>query len=345
MDCKEHLLHFFLQGKISLSQYDYKFMANLQTIIQNKMRVTSNQVDLFDKLISKYAKQLSKTVPIKEDLKDLPWKTMVVESTSEYTGANVSLFEDVITLKVPFNKTFISFFREVKGNPFTWIKEEKLYRAPFSTAAFKLLYHTLPKYFKIVKYCDTLGSILTDLKQYEGLIWEPTLMNINGRIVMGAANPAAIDHISNIDLNITTDTLYKLSRYQFPAHPDFYGDSPELRFAYEYVTEVDVDNLVQVANWMRQLKVQRVLLDRVLSTDLNRVLPTGRNFRSEIEAAFTGISVVPSTGHDFKRDSPMPPRSFLLQAHSHLNSRLNTYVNYNIDKIVVLKNSRPVEVK
>ena len=345
MNCKEHLLHFFLQGKISLSQYDYKFMANLQTMIQNNMRVTSNQADLFDKLISKYAKQLTKATLVKEDLKDLPWKTMVVESTSEYTSANVSLFEDVITLKVPFNKTFISSFREVKGNPFTWIKEEKLYRAPFSTVAFKLLYHTLPRYFKIVKYCDTLGSILTDLKQYEGLIWEPTLMNINGRIVMGAANPTAMDLISNIDLNITADTLYKLSRYQFPAHPDFYSDSPELRFAYEYVTEVDMDNLVQVANWMRHLKVQRVLLDRVLSADLTKVLPTGRNLRSEIEAAFTGISVVPSTGHDFKRDSPMPPRSFLLQTHSHLNNRLNTYVNYNIDKIVVLKNSRPVEVK
>jgi len=41
----------------------------------------------------------------------------------------------------------------------------------------------------------------------------------------------------------------------------------------------------------------------------------------------------------------MPPRSFLLQAHGHFNNRLNTYASYNIDKIVVLKNARPVEVK
>ena len=54
MKNKEQLLYFFLQGKISLSQYDYKFMANLQTMIQNQNRVTSNQADLFDKLISKY---------------------------------------------------------------------------------------------------------------------------------------------------------------------------------------------------------------------------------------------------------------------------------------------------
>lgn len=337
MDCKEHLLHFFLQGKISLSQYDYKFMANLQTMIQNNMRVTSNQANLFDKLVSKYAKQLTKVALVHAELKVLPWKTMVVESTPEYTSAKVSLFEDVITLRVPFNKAFISYFRSIECNPFEWFKEEKLYRAPFSTVALKTLYRTLPKYFAVVNYCEVLNNILEDLKQYEGLIWEPTLMNINDRIVMGAANPAVIDLISNIDLSITTDTLYKLSRYQFPVHPNFYRDDARLKFAYEYVTEIDIDNLVQVASWMRHLKVQRVLLDRTLTTN--------RNLRSEIEAALTGISVVPSTpGHEFKRDSSMPPGSFLLQAHSHFNNRLNTYASYNIDKIVVLKNARPIEV-
>ncbi len=312
-------------------------MVNLQTMIHNSHRVTSNQADLFDKLISKYAKQLAKAAFTKEELKVLPWKAMVVKSTPEYTGANVSLFEDIITLRVPFNKTFISYFRAVDENPFEWIKEEKLYRAPFSTVAFKLLYHTLPKFFTIVNYCETLGSILNDLKQYEGLIWEPTLININDRVVLGAATPVVAELISNLDLAVTSDTLYELSRFQFPIHPDFYGNDPKLKFAYEYVTEIDIDNLDQVARWMRSLRVQRVLLDRVLAMD--------KKLRSEIEAAFTGISVVPTTGHDFKQDNPVAARSFLLQTHNHLNIRLNTYVDHNIDKIVVLKNSRPVEVK
>jgi hypothetical protein len=70
-----------------------------------------------------------------------------------------------------------------------------------------------------------------------------------------------------------------------------------------------------------------------------------KKLRSEIETELKGISVVPTTGYDFTHDNPMYPRSFLLQAHSHLNTRLNTYINHNIDKIVVLKNSRPIEVK
>lgn len=337
MDCKEHLLHFFLQGKISLSQYDYKFMVNLQTMIHNSHRVTSNQAELFDKLISKYAKQLTKAELVKEELKVLPWKAMVVQSTPEYTGANISLFEDIITLRVPFNKAFIAAFRAIDDNPFEWIKEEKLYRAPFSTVAFKLLYNALPKFFTITNYCETLNSILEDLKQYEGLMWEPTLIRINDRIVLGAVTPIVAELISQIDLTMTADNLYKLASYQFAVHPDFYGDDPMLKFAYEYQTEVDIDNLVQVAKWMRTLKVQRVLLDITLSMD--------KKLRSEIEAALTGMSVVPTSSYVSPRDHPNPPSSFLLQTHSHLNNRLNTYVNPNIDKIVVLKNSRPVEVK
>jgi hypothetical protein len=337
MDCKEHLLYFFLQGKISLSQYDYKFMVNLQTMIHNSHRVTSNQAELFDKLISKYAKQLSKAALVKEELKVLPWKSMVVQSTPEYTGANVYLFDDVITVRVPFNKNFISAFRTLDDNPFQWIKEEKLYRAPFSTLAFKLLYNFLPKFFTVINYCETLSSILEDLKPYEGLIWEPTLMNINGRILLGAANPVVAELISNIDLTISADNLYKLAGFQLPVHSNFYGNDPKLKFAYEYQTEVDIDNLTQVAAWMRMLKVQRVILDRTLSAD--------KKLRSEIENILVGMTIVPASSYNTTRDSPIQPRSFLLQTHSHLNTRLNTYVNHNIDKIVVLKNSRPVEVK
>ena len=337
MDCKEHLLYFFLQGKISLSQYDYKFMVNLQTMIHNSHRVTTNQAELFDKLISKYAKQLTKASLIKEELKVLPWKAMVVQSTPEYTGAKVSLYEDIITVRVPFNKTFISSFRAIDDNPFEWIKEEKLYRAPFSTYALKIAHTIFPGYFSHVNYCETLSSIIEDLKKYVGLIWEPTLMNINDRIVLGAANSVVTELISDLDLAINIDNLYAVSRFQFPVHPNFYGDHPELKFAHEYVTEVDIDNIVQVAKWMRSLKVERVLLDRPLAMD--------KKLRSEIETELKGISVVPTTGYDFTHDNPMYPRSFLLQSHSHLNNRLNTYINHNIDKIVVLKNSRPIEVK
>ena len=187
MKCKEHLLHFFLQGKLSLSQYDYRFMTNLQMMIHNSNRVTSNQADLFDKLISKYAKQLAKDGLDKEELKNLSWKTLLVQSTPEYTGASISLSDDVITVRVPFNKNFISCFRSVDDNPFVWIREDKVYRAPFSTAALKILYNFLPNHFKTT-YCEVLQGVIQDLKEREGLIWEPTFIKVCDSIILAAAN-------------------------------------------------------------------------------------------------------------------------------------------------------------
>ena len=109
-----------------MSQYDYKFMANLQTMIQRDQRVTTGQATLFDNLISKYKKQLSKLGLDKAELKELEWNSTLVESTAEYTGASVILLNDELTFRVPFNKTFISKFREVKDNTFVWDKERKL---------------------------------------------------------------------------------------------------------------------------------------------------------------------------------------------------------------------------
>jgi hypothetical protein len=68
--------------------------------------------------------QLTKNGYVKEELKSLPWKTLIVESTSEYTGALVSMIDDLLTIRVPFNKQFISQFRKNHSflNPVPQIK-------------------------------------------------------------------------------------------------------------------------------------------------------------------------------------------------------------------------------
>ena len=101
MENKDQLICFFLSGKISLSQYDYKFMSNLLSLAKNRNRVTTNQAGLFSKLIGKYARQLAKQGLNSNELSALPWKTEVVESTEEYTGAKVMIEDDEVidTLK------------------------------------------------------------------------------------------------------------------------------------------------------------------------------------------------------------------------------------------------------
>jgi hypothetical protein len=332
MTNKEQLLYFFLQGKISLSQYDYKFMANLQTLIQNNSRVTSNQADLFDKLISKYKKQLVRQGLVKEELKELPWKTMIVESTTEYTGAVVLLRDDELNIRVPFNKSFISEFRNVRNNTFEWSKETKTYSAPFGTSALKVAYTTLPKFFSTVRYDDDLQTIIDELKQYEGLIWNPTLTKYNGELFVTAINPILAELIKDTELTLEPQIIFNLTCMGITIDSKLYEASEKLKFAASWVYEVELSDVENTIGWMKNVGCENVVI--------------GRGLRSTISQEHLS-SMIEKYGM-----KPMGPLSYgnlpegvsmLMQHTSNVDSR--TPFTGQISKTVVLKDSRPIEVK
>ena len=341
MKNKEQLLYFFLQGKISLSQYDYKFMANLQTMIQNQNRVTSNQADLFDKLISKYSKQLSKNGFIKEELKALPWKTMVVESTSEYTGAVVSLLDNKLTIRVPFNKTFISEFRTIKNNSFEWNKELKLYSSEFGTNALKIAYTALPKFFSTVKYSDELQEILTELEQYNNLVWDPTLVEVNGSYIVAAVNPELAEAIKDIDIALEPETLFKLTSFGINVDSKLYDQNEQLAFAANTVHEIELGDLYSTIEFMKKLGCENVIVGRgirnLVSYDelAKHIEKCGMKHANSM--AFgnlpEGVNML------IQHTSPTDNRSMSV---SLLNA---SSPNSRVSKIIVVKDSRPVEVK
>ena len=55
---KEHIIYFMVTSAINLSHYDFKFISNMQSLSHDKKQITSNQEELFNKLIDKYKKQL-----------------------------------------------------------------------------------------------------------------------------------------------------------------------------------------------------------------------------------------------------------------------------------------------
>jgi hypothetical protein len=332
MDTKEQLLYFFLQGKISLSQYDQKFLSNLQMICHEKNRVTSNQVALFDRLVSKYSKQLYKNNVDHTQVITLPWKADIVPSTPEYTGAKVSYDDNLLTIRLPFNKTFISDFRSVNDNPFVWSREEKKYVAEFSTYALKIAYTLLPGYFPIVMYCDKLLSLLNQLSIYENVkVWEPTLVRVNGNLIVAGVNSILGDIIANMELKHNARTFYELSQLGIKIDPSLI-DSPKLQFASEFVTEVNLDEFSEVAKWIIELNPNEVLFGRGLVNRLDREIR--EILDKEIN---TGKKVIDSR---ISRTS----RPILLQYHSQPDTKRNHGINA-IGKCVIIRNIRPIEVR
>lgn len=332
MNNKEQLLYFFLQGKISLSQYDYKFMANLQTMIQNKDRVTSNQANLFDNLISKYKKQLTKNGFDKDALKALPWKTHVVESTEEYTGAKVSLFDTDIVIRVPFNKTFISSFRAVKNNHFEWDKESKSYRAPFSTVGLKIARTELSKYFETVRFDDQLTPLIEQIETYKADVFNPTLYLINGRPVVVAINHVLGELINDMDLKLDGITLFKLSMMGVTIDPSIYQSDPRLAFASNRVCEVDIEHVEVAISWMKSLGCNNVVVGRGLRTHLNQ---------DSLNALISKYGMNPLGPMSFGK---LPDGVNMLLQHTSSIDVRNAFAG-QLSKTIVLKDSRPIEVK
>lgn len=329
---KEQLLYFFLNGKVSLSQYDYKFMANLQTMIQQKDRVTSNQATLFDNLISKYKKQLTKNGFDKDMLKALPWKTTVVESTSEYTGAKVSLYGDDIVIKVPFNKSFISSFRAVKNNNFEWDKENKLYRAPFSTVGLKIAKTELAKYFETVRFDDQLTPLIEQIEAYRAEVYNPTLCLVNGRPFVVAVNSILGELLNGMDLKIDSSTLFKLSNMGVNIDPEVYESNPRLEFASNRVCEIDIEHVETAISWMKSLGCNNVVVGRGLRTHFNQ---------DKLNELISKYGMNPLGPMSFGK---LPDGINMLLQHTSSIDVRNAFAG-QLSKTVVLKDSRPIEVK
>lgn len=343
MNNKEHLLYFFLSGTISLSQYDYKFMSNLQTMISNDSRVTTNQATLFDNLISKYQKQLSKAGYDKQTLKALPWKTSVIESTAEHTGARVSLFDNELKIRVPFNKSFIAHFREnVVDNPFDWDKESKYYRAYFTTNALKIAVKSLPKYFPTVTYHDDLVDIMNELKKYEAPVWDPTLINNNGHLMIAATNHIIDNIVKDINLQLNMKTLHTLSRHGIKTDTKITDTDPKLKFAAEYVTEVDLDDMEQVAAWVKELDCDGVILGRGIIYGKTNGLGETATMKETITTNLAKHNVPCIASHSSHEGATVNRNYLLMQLTSIITTPA---VPSNTSKIIIVKNSRPIEVK
>lgn len=334
METNEQLLKFFLSGHISLSQYDYKFMANLFSIIDKKNRITSNQAYLFDKLVTKYAKQLSKQGFTKEKL-NLVWKTPVLISTEEYTGAYVSLDnDDTLTIRVPFNKKFISAFNRsnTKDNYFVFDTATKLYKAPFSSISLKTAYKMLPSFFTPVNYCDELKVIIDELKAFENCIWDPTLMKINGRVFLIAANEVLSKIVQEIGTDPTPETYYRLSVAGIKIHDSMIEDNPALRFASTPVVTFDTTELGQLEEYLGQLGKVDLVLQRSLGFN-------SRNLRDKLlELADKNDNI---TVNQFPVSMPKPA----IVVMWHQTSSTVPPSLMNISKTVIIKDSTPIEVK
>lgn len=258
----EQLIYFMIHN-LRLSRYDNRFLQNLEKLVNNTHRVTTNQVELVNKLISKYERQFIKHELFIKDLLALPWKTTIVQTTEEFTSAHIGILDDNLILKTPYNKQFINAFRSVSEDCFLWDPTNKYYISVLSTHALKLALNTTTKFFKEVRYSDNVKKLLSQLNQYEDAIyWSPTLVCCNDNYMIACANESLLNALTDVELNTELPTLANLARYGVDVD-DSILVSDEERFASQFNPEVELTDICDIIPWLQNIQCDYVYVSGV----------------------------------------------------------------------------------
>ena len=265
---KEQLVYYMV-ANLRLSRYDIRFLQNLEKISSVKKRITSNQVELVDKLIEKYERQFVKNQMFIKDLSKLPWKTLVVETTDEYTSAHIGILNDNLILKTPYNKAFITAFRSLSESSFVWDNINKYYIADLSTFSLKVAINMVTKFFNDIRYSDNVKKLLDQLYYYKDVkYWTPTLVCINGNYMIACTNKALDESIKHITLNTELITLAELVRYGIQIDENILRTDEE-RFAGSYNPKIELNNICDIVPWLQNIKCDYVSVSGIgLSTNL-----------------------------------------------------------------------------
>lgn len=331
---KEHLIYFMQCGMMRLSKYDLRFVQNLQVLVLEKTSLTTNQVMLFDKLVDKYRRQLHKHGLTQEQLENLAWESSIVPSDPKFTEAFVIIDGDSLIFRSPFSKKFIDAFKKVSYNPFKWVKEKKVYEAPYSTHALKLLLQHSSDHYPIVNYCAVTSDLLNTIEHLNAKHWCPTLVNVNGNFMVAATNKNVDEAIKDLPLTADVNCLVTLSTYGIKIDDSIINNDPLLKFASEYVTDIDFKDVDQLVKYLKAMNCDAVLVVGQSSMMLQyRKILTSKLKEASIEVDDKNFMVMESRVNSYTNPVMI-----------NLSSNILVHVD-KIKKIVKMQNSLPVVVK
>lgn len=336
---KEDLTTYMISGSIHLSKKDYRFFNNIKSQLLNKKPITSNQDKLFSKLLFKYKRQFIKLGYDVEQLNSLVWASEVILSQAEYLSAKISIENNQITIRCPYNTKFIQKFKKIPTNNFVWKKQANCYIANISTHNLKIAFNETNKYFNDVIYDTNVQKILDELEGYKSCnIWDPTLIKVDQNFYIFGINESIHQVISNLKLFDDPNTLHKLSQYGIKIHESILQDDEFKRFASEFYVECDIDNLDTLSDWVEILKFDCIYLgsDTIYSKEISKSIkdvlgniPMTRNINDL--NLYTNVLYL-----NYKFYRTTNSSSILLY---------NNELHRNISKVLTVKNSRPVYVK
>jgi len=328
----EHLIYFMQGSEISLSRYDERFITSLATITQ----VTTNQIELFNRLIYKYSRQFAKYELFPDNLVKLPWTMKVVQSSPQYTDGHISIENNQIIFKCPYNRNFINEFRNQPLNKYAWNKETRQYEIKYGIYSLKFLIDIANRFFEIIHYCEKTLEIIDELLPYEAAkYWEPTLIRANNNLLIAASNSYLDEAVKDIKLDTDPITLSNLVFHGVNIDTELYDTTNEREsFFANRFSKVEVSNMLNIVSWLKEINCDHVYFSgsSLIAANISLL----RKELKEANITFTDNNVtVPPNENSFK--FPV-----LIKLKSKFGSPNDLF---RVGKIIQLVNSQPIDIK
>lgn len=332
----EHVIHFMKSGKLRLSRYDNRFIQNLETIVHKNNTVTTNQVMLLEKIVTKYYRQLSKFGYDVNQLIQLPWKAKIIQSHTDFTDAYISIINNRIIFKSPFNKNFLNEFRKHKPNAFIWDKESKCHYSDYGTYNFKLVSTLANEFFDKVHYCKISQFLLDVINSYSNLIFDPTLVQSNGYYYIAGVNQYLHSQIKDIILNDDLETLAKLSNYGVIISDNIVQNNIAKKIASQYTTSIDIVDNINLVPIIEAMKVDAVFISGSTTLGLTAYI---NDLKKNIERI--GIDCFTGFEKYFNKDFS----SYKFPLSIRFRNTASIYEPNHIKKIIRIVNSQPITIQ
>lgn len=271
---REQVLHFMTRGEIRMSNQDAVFFQTIYGLIHRNKQLTSNQDQLFNKLLVKHKSQLKRKGLIASQLCEIPWDNVtIIDSKSDYTDPNIKLENGIIYLRTPYKKQFVSEFNTVANSTYIWNSGTRKYQSPFSTHALKIAINLVEKHFGKINTCPTVTEILQQVPKIDSKFWKPTLVKSNARYYIAASNHIINDLISNMELNDDPVTFFNLSKMGIDIDPELLGENKFAKFAANYYNDWTINSdedisgsLTTLADWLHTLGVTNISVGKTSFT-------------------------------------------------------------------------------
>jgi len=330
---KEEILVVFLASSLRLNKYDNKFLNNLALLLSKNRYITTNQNTLFDKLLVKYKKQLSKHhVNVNEALQ-LQWNTKLIESAKEFTEAYLSLHNDLIKLSVPFNKKLIEIIRN-QNCSLKWHSTDKCYYSQFRTDTIKIITTIIPNFY-VLNISVELQLMLDNVKAYDNArFYDPTLVNIKDRYYLLCSNEHLHNAVSNIPFNNNPKNLCTLGTYGITIDESVTNNDEFLCFASNYNPVINIDDLDELAFYLKELEIKNIIC--------NYRIARIKSIRTEIENIFSEQFNIYYGKLIFNKKDYSGKSVYFYYGSSDLSL---SYFGYDLQKVIRIVNNRAVQLQ